>query len=153
MEYAYLGYTDDRQIVKGTVSAATEQVATDMLANFGYHVVSLKPVTTFLPSLSKFFHAKVKPAEMVIFSRQLALLLESGVGIIKSLELLQSQATDKSLKKVLAKVISDLRRGDALSVALARHPQTFSTLYCKMVSVGEQTGALEVVLRNLSQAY
>lgn len=151
MDYAYLGYTEDRKIVKGTISAATEQAATDLLANFGYRVVNLKPAKTFLPGLGSFLQAKVKPAEMVTFSRQLALLLESGVGIIRSLELLQSQATDKGLRNVLSKVISDLRRGDSFSKSLSRHPRIFSTLYCKMISVGEQTGALETVLRDLAK--
>jgi type IV pilus assembly protein PilC len=151
MDYTYLGYTEDRQIVKGKISAATEQVAIDTLANIGYRVVSLKPIAAFLPSLGKFFQAKVKPAEMITFSRQLALLLESGVGIVQSLELLQSQTTDKGLQKVLTEIITDLRKGESFSVSLAKHPNVFSTLYCKMISVGEQTGALETVLRTMAK--
>jgi len=150
MDYNYLGYTGDRQIVKGKVSAADEQAAVDMLANIGYRVVSIKPVTVLFPSLGGFLQAKVKPSELVTFSRQLALLLESGVGIIQALELLESQATDKTLKKVLFQVLQDLRGGKSLSVAMAQHPQVFSKLYCKMMNVGEQTGALETVLRNLA---
>jgi len=149
MDYNYLGYTGDRQIVKGKVSAADEQAAVDMLANIGYRVVSIKPVTSLFPTLGGFLQAKVKPDEMVTFSRQLALLLESGVGIIQALELLESQTTDKTLKKVLTEVLQDLRGGKSLSVAMARHPNIFSKLYCKMMGVGEQTGALETVLRNL----
>jgi len=151
MNYNYLGYTEDRQIVKGKISAATEQVASDALANIGYRVVSLKPISAFLPSLGKLFQAKVKPAEMVTFSRQLALLLESGVGIVQSLELLQSQTTDKALKKVLIEIVANLRRGESFSASLAKHPGVFSTLYCKMISVGEQTGSLEPVLRTLAK--
>lgn len=151
MDYAYLGYTEDRQIVKGKISAATEQVASDALANIGYRVVSLKPVTAFLPSLGKLFQAKVKSAEMVTFSRQMALLLESGIGIVQSLELLQSQTTDKALKKVLIEIVANLRRGESFSASLAKHPGVFSTLYSKMISVGEQTGSLEPVLKTLAK--
>ena len=151
MNYNYLGYTEDRQIVKGKISAATEQVASDALANIGYRVVSLKPVTAFLPSLGKLFQAKVKSAEMVTFSRQMALLLESGIGIVQSLELLQSQTTDKALKKVLIEIVANLRRGESFSASLAKHPGVFSTLYSKMISVGEQTGSLEPVLKTLAK--
>ena len=151
MDYAYIGYTEDRQIVKGKISAATEQVASDALANSGYRVVSLKPVTAFLPSLGKLFQAKVKSAEMVTFSRQMALLLESGIGIVQSLELLQSQTGDKCLKKVLPEIVANLRGGESFSASLARHPHVFSTLYSKMISVGEQTGSLEPVLRTLAK--
>ncbi|MFC2051085.1 type II secretion system F family protein, partial [Chloroflexota bacterium] len=150
MNYAYLGYTEDRQIVKGRVSATDARAAAEMLDNFGYRVVSLKPVSTFMPAKGGFLTAKVKTSEMVTFSRQLALLLQSGVGIIQALELLSSQATDKALRIVLSEVINDLRRGKGLSTALAQHPRVFSTLYCKMISVGEQTGSLETVLRNLA---
>jgi type IV pilus assembly protein PilC len=150
MNYAYLGYTENRQIVKGKVSAADARAATDMLTNIGYHVVSLKPVSTFLPTTGGFLQAKVKTSELVTFSRQLALLLQSGVGIIQALELLSAQTADKTLKKVLLQVINDLRGGKALSTALAQHPNVFSTLYCKLISVGEQTGSLETVLRSLA---
>ena len=150
MNYAYLGYTEDRQIVKGKVSATDARAAAELLNNFGYRVVSLKPVSTFMPGAGGFLKAKVKTSEMVTFSRQLALLLQSGVGIIQGLELLSAQATDKALRTVLFEVINDLRRGKGLSTALAQHPHVFSTLYCKLISVGEQTGSLEAVLRNLA---
>jgi type IV pilus assembly protein PilC len=150
MNYAYIGYTEERQIVKGRVSAANERAAADMLAHTGYRVLSLKPITTFSPSLGGFLKAKVKPTEMVTFSRQLALLLQSGVGVIQALELLSAQTADKTLNKVLIEVVNDLRGGRSLSTALAQHPNVFSSLYCKLISVGEQTGSLEAVLRSLA---
>ncbi|MCJ7516305.1 MAG: type II secretion system F family protein, partial [Dehalococcoidia bacterium] len=150
MDYTYLGYTDDRQIVKGRISAADERAAVDMLNNIGYRVVSLKRASSLFSSSSGFFAAKVKTTELVTFSRQLALLLGSGVGIIQALELLENQTADKSLKKVLVQVVHDLRGGKSLSAAISQHPQVFSKLYCKLVSVGEQTGSMETVLRSLA---
>jgi type IV pilus assembly protein PilC len=150
MDYTYIGYTGDRQMVKGRISAADERTATDTLSNIGYRVVSLKPAARLFSSSGGFFRTKVKSAEMATFSRQLALLLESGVGIIQALELLQNQATDSGLRKVLFAVINDLRGGKSLSLALAQHPQVFSKLYCKMINVGEQTGSLETVLKSLA---
>jgi type IV pilus assembly protein PilC len=150
MDYTYLGYTGDRQIVKGKISAADERAAADMLSNIGCRVVSLKPAARFLSYSGGFFRPRVKTGEMVTFSRQLALLLESGVGIIQALELLQTQATDTALKRVLFAVINDIRGGKSLSLALAQHPQVFSKLFCKMIGVGEQTGSLETVLRSLA---
>jgi type IV pilus assembly protein PilC len=150
MEYSYLGYTGDRQVVKGKVSAADERSAVDMLSNIGYRVVSLKPASRFLSTSFTIFKPKVKIAEMVTFSRQMALLLESGVGIIQALELLQTQGTDKNLKNILAQVVHDLKGGKSLSMAMAQHPQVFNKMYCKLVNVGEQTGSLETVLRSLA---
>lgn len=150
MDYNYLGYTGERQIVKGKVSAADEQAAVDILSSLGYRVVSIKPITSLFPTLGGFGKAKVKATDMVTLSRQLALLLESGVGIMQALELLENQATDKALKAVLIDVVNSLRGGKSLSVAMAQHPQVFSNLFCKMINVGEQTGALETVLRSLA---
>lgn len=150
MQYAYVGYSGERRVVKGKLSAINEQAASDMLANVGYQVLSLRPVTSFLPDFSKLLRGKVKPAELITFSRQLALLLESGVGIVQSLELLENQTSDRELRKVLIEVVADIRGGSSLSAALAKHSHVFSTLYEKMVSVGEQTGGLEEVLRNLA---
>jgi type IV pilus assembly protein PilC len=150
MDYTYLGYTGDRQIVKGRISAADERTAVDMLGNIGYRVVSLKPSGRLFSSSSGMFQPKVKTTEMVTFSRQLALLLESGVGIIQALDLLQSQTADRNLKKVLYEVVNNLRGGKSLSLAMSQHPSIFPSLYCKLINVGEQTGALETVLRSLA---
>lgn len=150
MEYQYLGYTSDKRTVTGRISAASELAAIDILSRFGYRVVSLKSVTPFVPDLSNLLKGKVKTSELVLFSRQLALLLESGLGIVQSLELLQSQTGDRQLKRVLVQVVSDIRSGGSLSVALSRHPHVFSRIYHKMLAVGEQTGNLEQILRNLA---
>jgi len=150
MQYAYVGYAEDRRVIRGKLSAPDEKAAAEALANIGYQVVSLKPVVSVLPDLRKFLRGRVKPAELVTFSRQLALLLESGVGIVQSLDLLQSQTSDKELRRVLVEVVADIRGGSSLSAALEKHPHVFSTLYGKMVAVGEQTGGIEDVLRNLA---
>jgi type IV pilus assembly protein PilC len=94
--------------------------------------------------------SRVKPAEIILFYRNLALLLESGVNIVTSLELLREQAVNRNLKRVLGEVISDLRGGNQLSVALGKHPEVFSPIYCQLLGVGEQSGGLETVLRQIA---
>jgi type IV pilus assembly protein PilC len=150
MEYQYIGYTKDRREVRGRISAASELVAIDMLSRLSYKVISLKAVIPFLPDMGNLLKGKVKESDLLLFSRQLAVLLEAGMGIIESLELLQSQAGDRQLKKVLGTVIIDLRGGDPLSISLSRHPHVFPSFYQKMVSVGEQTGGLEQILKSLA---
>ncbi|MBM4433053.1 MAG: type II secretion system F family protein, partial [Chloroflexi bacterium] len=58
--------------------------------------------------------------------------------------------TNRSLQKVLGEVIADLRRGSQLSAALSKHPTSFSSIYCRALAVGEQTGSLEVVLKQMA---
>jgi len=151
MVYQYVAYNDSGEIVEGKVPAANEEAATDLLGYVGYQAISLKPYVPFL-NLDKltagFF--RVKPEEIILLYRQLAILLESGVDIVSSLELLQEQVTNRALKRVLGEVISDLGSGNQLSIALSKHPQVFSPVYCRLLSVGEQSGDLEVVLKQVA---
>ena len=150
MEYEYVGYTSDRKVVKGRIIADNEKFAGDMLSRSGYQILNIKAITPFLTGTPSFLKAKVGQNDIVMFSRQLALLLDSGVGIVQSLELLSVQTTNKGLSKMLETVIADLRAGLPLSTSLGKHPSAFSNMYCKIVAVGEQTGQLESVLRNLA---
>jgi len=128
MNYSYVASGENNRIIKGKLSAPNEGAATDTLDSSGYRILSLKEITPFFSAgkLSSRFSV-INPTELVMFSRQLALLIESGTDAVTSLELLQAQITNRPLKKVLASVISDVRAGMSLS--------------------GERTGNLETVLR------
>jgi len=151
MVYQYVAYSESGEIVRGKLSAANEETATDLLSYAGYQTVNLKLYVPFLNveklSASLF---RVKPEEIILLYRQLAMLLESGIDIVSSLELLQEQATSRALNKVLGEAISDLRGGNQLSAALGKHPEVFSPIYCRLLSVGEQSGDLETVLRQVA---
>jgi type IV pilus assembly protein PilC len=150
MEYAYIGYTEDRRVVKGRISAISEKLAADMLSGLGYNIINLKPITRFIPDFSEIFKSKVKVAELVAFSRQLSLLLQSGVSVIRCLELLRDQSGDARLKKVIDSIVPDLRAGSTLAEAMGKHPEAFSKMYSRLVEVGERTGSLDTVLNNLA---
>jgi len=152
MDFNYLGYNEDRKMMKGSISASSQAVAAQTLAQSGYRILSLKPVTTFMPSWEKLFPSlfKIKPKAVIMFSRQLALLQESGTDIVTSFELLRAQVSSRSFKRVLADVVSDLRSGNRLSVALSKHPEVFPPIYRRALSVGERTGSLETVLRQVA---
>jgi type IV pilus assembly protein PilC len=151
MDFLYVAYTPDKILVKGKLSASSEETATDLLSYGGYQVVSLKSVTPFFDReklLARF--SRIKSREIIMFSRQLALLLESGTDIVTSLELLQSQVTNQTLKKTIGEIANDIRGGSSLSVAISKHPRAFSDMYHRAVAAGEQGGNLEVVLRQMA---
>jgi len=91
------------------------------------------------------------PAEIIIFYQQLALLIESGVDITTALELLQGQTSSNALKAVLGDVVRDLRGGDQLSTSLSRHPEIFPPIHWRSIRIGEQTGGLEIMLRQIAE--
>ncbi len=150
MDYQYVAQTADNRIVRGKVSAQSEEAATDILAYGGFSVLSLKAIVPLIKPGSKLnmsLTPEVKTMEVIMFTRQMALLLESGTDVVTSLELLEAQSENKALKKILHEVVADVRSGQPLSEALSRHKRVFSPLYYRLVSVGERTGTLEVVLR------
>ena len=150
MEFEYVGYTAERRVTRGKIAADNEKDAGDRLSRDGYQVLSLKSTGLANISMPSFFEKGARPEEIILFSRQLALLLESGVGIVQSLELLQAQTENKALAKMLDAIVTDLRAGNPFSVSLEKHPKAFNKMYCRIVAVGEQTGQLEGVLRNLA---
>jgi type IV pilus assembly protein PilC len=151
MDFAYTAYTEDKKLVKGKVSALSEEAATDLLGYGGYRVISLKASVPLIDKeklMSRF--TRIKPQQVAMFSRQLALLLESGTDIATSLDLLQEQSDNRTLNKIIGEVASDIRGGTSLAVALSKHPRAFSSMYYRAVAAGEQGGKLEIVLRQMA---
>lgn len=151
MEYSYVAYAKDKKIVKGRLSATSTDSAMDLLNYGGYKVIRVRPHTTLFnwEKISSIF-GSVNPKEVVMFSRQLALLLQSGTDIVTSLELLQGQVTGRTLKRALGEVVADIRGGSSLSMALRKHPNIFSNVYSRAITSGEKSGNLEVVLRQMA---
>ncbi len=151
MDFVYTAYTEDKKLVKGKVSSISEEAATELLSYGGYRVVSLKKVVPLFDKeklLARF--SQIKPSEIIMLSRQLALLLESGTDIVTSLDLLQVQTDNQTLRKILGEVSSDIRGGSSLSKALSKYPRAFSTMYSQAIAAGEQGGNMEVVLRQMA---
>jgi len=151
MDFAYTAYTEDKKLVKGKVSAHSEEAATELLGYGGYRVISLKTSVPFIDKeklLSRF--TRIKAQEIVMFSRQLALLLESGTDIATSLDLLQDQTDNETFSHIIGEVASDIRSGTSLAMALSKHPRAFSSMYYRAVAAGEHGGKLEVVLRQMA---
>ena len=151
MQYQYIAASEAGDIVKGKIAAASESAVADMMNFAGFRLINLKPYVPFfsLGNLSSQLFP-VKPNDVIMFFRQLALLLESGINIVTSLELLQEQMGSRTLKKVVTSVVADVRGGNQLSVAMSRHSEVFPTMAIRSLTIGEQTGGLETMLRQVS---
>ena len=153
MDFQYVSYTTDKKLVKGKVAASSEDKAVAQLNSMGYQVISLKPMGSMgkiQRTLDISFTAPVKTKEVIMFSRQLAILLESGIDIVTAIDLFKSQAGNKAFKIILDQLVADLRGGSAFSEALAKFPKVFSTMYCRTIAAGEQSGNLDTVLRRMA---
>jgi type IV pilus assembly protein PilC len=150
--YRYIASTIQGKTVKGTVKAATEIAAERIILGKGLNPIQVEIAPSMfsleeaLPSLFK-----VKPRDVVIFSRQLATLLKSGISLLPSMEILQQQvAGSRAFKAILGTIVNDIRSGVSFSVAIAKHPTAFSDIYCKTIAVGEESGSMETVLLQMA---
>jgi type IV pilus assembly protein PilC len=150
LTYRYIAFTPSGDQVEGAIEAPTEDVAEQTLWEWGYRIVSLRATWT-PPRLDQVFPTAfgVKPQEIITFSRQLATLIESGVAVLPGLQLLQRQARS-CLARVLGDLTQAIRQGSSFSDALREHAQVFPPIFSRMIAVGERTGNLEIVLRQLA---
>jgi type IV pilus assembly protein PilC len=97
------------------------------------------------------FGRRIKPAVLAVFTRQLATLIDAGMPLLRGLRLLQEQAENHALKRVIADLAAAIESGGSLSEALAAHPEVFPQLYVNMVRAGELGGTLEITLRRQAE--
>ena len=152
VSYRYVAANNQGKMVKGTIKATNEVAAERLLVEQGYRPVNVEVVPSMfsleeaLPTLFR-----VKPRDVIVFSRQLATLLRSGISLLPALEILQGQVTtSRVFKKILETIADDIGAGSSFSQAISKHPKAFSDIYCRTIAVGEQSGNLETVLNRMA---
>lgn len=94
---------------------------------------------------------RVKPKNLMIFTRQLATLIDSGLPLLRSLTVLEKQEPNPVLKATVGSLAENVQGGSTFSESLAQHPRIFNKLYVNMVKAGELGGVLEIVLNRLAE--
>lgn len=144
--------------IKDTIEAATEDEAQSTIRSRGYMVTKLKATKakaakagTAKKKGRSFSFGKVKLKEITLFTRQLSILQDAGLPILRSLKVLAEMQKPGKLKNSLLDVCDEIEGGSTLSEAMSKSPKAFDRLYCNMIRAGEAGGALEVILRRLSE--
>ncbi len=99
----------------------------------------------------KFLRGKVKTKDLMVFTRQLATLVDAGLPLLRGLRVLHRQSTNESLKEALGGMIETVETGNTFSESLGNYPKIFNHLYVNMVKAGEAGGVLETVLNRLAE--
>src|SRR5881396_631528 len=171
--YNYVALDTRGQEASGLVEAASTNAAISQLRQAGYFPTSVMEEAISSPDgqearhraakmagttktrakrgIVLFERKKVRSKILMIFTRQLATLIDSGLPLLRSLNVLSRQERDKLLKKTINKVADSVQSGSTFSDALALHPRVFNDLYVNMVKAGEVGGVLELVLNRLSE--
>ena len=139
--------------IEGVIDAPNSDMAATRLIEGGLTPVDIQPVqetAAVSKDLADLFPPKVEAIDLIQFSRQMYSLLKAGVPILSALSGLASNTRNRTLAKTLSSVIESLHAGWDLSASLAQYPKVFSVFYVSLVRVGESSGQLEEVFRQLS---
>jgi general secretion pathway protein F/type IV pilus assembly protein PilC len=147
-EYRYEALATTGTKSQGTLTANTEQEAMSMLDSRGLYPVRIE--LTKQPGQAFFFRRKVKARAMAQFYGQLADLLHAGVPLLRSLDILERQASAPALGQILREVRAKVADGTSLGDAMNGHPRAFNELAVSMVRAGQEGGFLEDVLKRVA---
>ena len=143
--------------IRDTVDATNENEAQATIRSMGYMVTKIKAQKKSGSAAGgkkpgrTFAIGKVKQKELTLFTRQLSILQDAGLPILRSLKVLAEMQKPGGLKNALLDTCDEIEGGSTLSEAMAKSPKCFDRLYCNMIRAGEAGGALEVILRRLSE--
>lgn len=133
--------------INSVIDASSESNAVATLLNRNLLVVSIQEK---ISKKGKSAGGKVPLADLVVFTRQLATMIDAGLAMVQSLQALAEQSTNKMMREVIKDVTSRVESGDSFSDALLKHPKVFNKLYCCMVGAGEKGGLLAEILSRLA---
>ena len=147
--YKWEGKAAKGVIKKGEMEAPNEAAIRTQLRqqNITPTKISLKGKEFKIPLL---FMKKVKQRSISIFTRQLATMIDAGLPLVQSLEILASQQDDKLFQKIIREIREDVEGGSTFAGALKKHPATFNELYTNLVVAGEEGGILDTILTRLA---
>jgi type IV pilus assembly protein PilC len=168
--FTYVALDAHGQQVTGTIEAASQNEAVGQLRQAGYYPTAVdeeskakKGKSTVAKasaapavakkgtSISLFKKQTIKGKTLMIFTRQLATLIDAGLPLLRSLTVLAKQERDPVLKETIAQIADSVQGGSTFSDSLTVHPKVFNKLYVNMVKAGELGGVLELVLIRLAE--
>jgi type IV pilus assembly protein PilC len=157
-DFSYEALDRGGKQVKGTISAPNEDVIVEKLHNMGYYPLKVVPhkvrASEFdlltLPGIKILAH-RIKSKHIMTFTRQLATLIDAGLPILRSLNILTEQVESVIFKEKIQQMAKDIEQGSSLSDAMAKHKKVFDNLYVNMIRAGEIGGVLEAVLNKIAE--
>src|SRR6478736_5500290 len=149
--FSYQARDVSGKIVSGIQEALNEDNAVTSLMGRGLMVLSLQQKATASRSRNKIW--KVKETDLVLFTRQLATMIEAGISLVQALTALYEQCDpkrQKSLRSVISDVTARVQGGETFHDSIAKHPRVFNRLFVSMVKAGEAGGLLSESLDRLA---
>jgi type IV pilus assembly protein PilC len=147
--YTYRALDKQGEIIQDKLEGSGEMAVAHELRQQGLLVIDVKEQSVGQKDILEPFK-RIKLADLVVFSRQLATMINAGLPIVRALYVLSEQTQNPKLKDVVVAVRKDVEAGSSLSQVLEKQPEVFSRLYVEMVKAGEIGGILDGVLLRLA---
>jgi type IV pilus assembly protein PilC len=144
------------KIKTGKLDAESQSQVATKLKSMGYAPVSITQANAGMNkeiSIPGFGKKKVKLKDLAVFSRQFATMINSGLSLLRALNILAEQTESKELTRVIGEVRTDVETGNSLSTSMAKHPDVFPPLMTNMCRAGEVGGFLDSVLLQIAANY
>jgi type IV pilus assembly protein PilC len=148
--FKYVAKDQNARSVVGKMVADSQAAIIEELRKRHLTIISVNQVKEAAAAKSSFIRKRVKADDLVVFSRQLATMVDAGIPILQALDALQEQMTNPYFQNVIATMRDDIQLGSSLSAAFAKHSRVFDSLYINMVKVGETGGVLSAILDRIS---
>jgi len=156
--YQFEAMDPQGQEIRDVIEATTQDEAQATIRSMGYFVTKIAPQKSATKagqqgaaSRKSFALGGAGGKKMVTFTRQLSILQDAGLPILRSLKILEDQSPPGALKNSLIDVCDEIESGASLSEALSKSPKVFDRLYVNMIKAGEAGGSLELILRRLAE--
>jgi MSHA biogenesis protein MshG len=153
--YQFKGRNVEGRLVNGQVDAASTDAAANQLLGRGITPVSMEELLVKLSLSEKLERAtnrgKVEDVELIMFSRQMYTISKSGIPLVKGLRGLAASLRNYTFQQALNDIVERLETGVELSTAMRSHPKIFNNLFVSMVSVGENSGRLDLIFKQLGE--
>ncbi len=152
--YAYRVRTADGRILSGSMEADGEAAVASRLRSQGLVPVQIsKEAKVSLKMEIRLLPQRVTLKDLAIFSRQFATMIDSGLSLIRALNILVEQTENPKLADTIGELRNDVQKGSSLSAAMSKHPKVFPNLFVSMVRAGETGGQLDAVLNKVAEGY
>ena len=150
--FKYKAINSEGQRIEGSQSADSESQVREMLLSNQYYPLSIEKENSKNKS-SFSFNRKVKLKDIAIFCRQFYVMLDSGLSIGKTLNILIEQGEKPKLREALIGVNSDIKRGETLANSMRKRKDVFPNLLTSMIDAGERSGNLDIILKRMAEYY
>jgi type IV pilus assembly protein PilC len=149
-DFTYLVIDPSGKEKKGNINAQTKEEAVLRLKSDGFMIISVEKATALTKEIDVSVGGHVKPRDLSVFCRQFVSMINAGVTILDTLDMLGEQTENKTMANAIRGVHAQIQKGETLSEGLAKYPTVFPDIMVSMVAAGEASGKIDVAFERMA---